>query len=160
MAFPDNLRQLKIGDLNEKETDLLYGALEALGVDETLGSEKSLAFLADKYLEEKKKGALANQKAMQMIEGLSSNYNFCITHMAMSADSKYGVFVLEEHTDYTLDKGRHARWTAYKVSKEGISEVYRDKSHEKAKESGKISISHVADGGIVLAIKGGKKLTV
>jgi hypothetical protein len=131
-----------------------------LGADETLDSGKSLGFLADKYAEEKAKGESANKKAMQMIEALASAYQFCITHMAMSADSKYGVFVLEEHTDYTMDKGRHTRWTAYKVSKEGISEVYRDKSHEAAKESGKITISHVHDSGIVLSIKGGKKLTV
>ncbi len=160
MAFPDTLRQMKIGDLNEKETELLYGALEALGVDETLDSTRDLGFLADKYSDEKAKGASANAKALQMIEAISSAYQFCITHMAMSADSKYGVFVLEEHTDYTADKGRHTRWTAYKVSKGGIAEVYRDKSHEKSRENGKISITHVHDSGIELAIKGGKKLTV
>ena len=77
-------------------------------MDETLDSSKSLSFLADKYSAEKAKGASANAKAMQMIEAISSAYQFCITHMAMSADSKYGVFVLEEHTDYSVDKGRHA----------------------------------------------------
>ncbi len=160
MAFPDTLRQMKIGDLNDGQTELLYGALEALGVDETLDSGRDLGFLADKYSAEKAKGAGANAKAMQMIEALSSAYQFCITHMAMSADSKYGVFVLEEHTDYTIDKGRHTRWTAYKVDKQGIQEVFRDKSYEKSRESGKIAISHVHDSGIVLSVKGGKRLTV
>lgn len=160
MAFPDTLRQMKIGDLNDEQTGLLYGALEALGVDETLDSTRDLGFLADKYTAEKAKGAQGNAKALQMIEAISSAYQFCITHMAMSADAKYGVFVLEEHTDYTADKGRHTRWTAYKVSKGGIEQVFRDKSHEKSRENGKISISHVHDSGIELAIKGGKKFTV
>jgi hypothetical protein len=77
--------------------------------------------------------------------------------MAMSKDSKYGVFVLEEHTDYTAN-GQQSRWTAFKVSKGGIEEIHKDRSHDRSRHSGRISISHVHDGGIVLSLKGGKEM--
>jgi hypothetical protein len=160
MAFPENLKTMKIGDLDERQTDLLYGALEALQVDETLDSSRTLSFLAEKYIAEKGKGSKANAKALQLIEAIAPVYGFCITHAAMSKDGSYGAFVLEETVDYTADKGRHTRWTAFKVSSEGIRRVHKAASHEKSRKSAKVEISSVSEGGIVLSVKGGKEFIV
>ncbi|MFA6490052.1 MAG: hypothetical protein WCT52_05230 [Candidatus Micrarchaeia archaeon] len=70
MAFPEELRGMKVCDLNRKQTDLLYGALEELQADEVLDSERTLSFIADRYHAEKQKGAKGNAKAMSLIESL------------------------------------------------------------------------------------------
>ena len=70
MAFPEELRSVKVGELGRKQTDALYGALEALEADEQLNPERTLSFIADRYDAEKKKGAKGNAKAMSLIESL------------------------------------------------------------------------------------------
>ena len=70
MAFPEELRSVKVGELGRKQTDALYGALEALEADEQLNPERTLSFVADRYDAEKKKGAKGNAKAMSLIESL------------------------------------------------------------------------------------------
>lgn len=70
MAFPDELRSIKVGELGGRQTEALYGALEALGADEQLNPERTLSFIADHYNNEKKKGAKGNAKAMSLIESL------------------------------------------------------------------------------------------
>jgi len=160
MAFPESLKSMKIGDLDERQTELLYGALEALGVDEVLDSSRSLAFLEKHYENEAKKGSLANQKALRLIEAIMPAYDFAITQAALSKDLRYGVFLLEETVDYTADKGTHTRITAFKVSREGVKKVHKSIVHEKSKKPYKPSISHVSDKGIVLSVGNGKTIIV
>ncbi|MCX8195088.1 MAG: hypothetical protein N3G22_03225 [Candidatus Micrarchaeota archaeon] len=160
MAFPENLKTMKIGDLDQAQTERLYDALEALGVDEVLDSSRTLAFLEKHYENELRKGAAANKKALQLIEAIAPMYEFCITQAALSKDAKYGVFVLEETVDCTPEKGKHKRWTAFKVSKEGVKKIHSSVSHEKSRKNAQVSISHVSENGIVLQVKGGRTLLV
>lgn len=70
MAFPEELRSMKVCDLDRKQTELLYGALEELQADEVLNSERTLSFIADRYHAEKQKGAKGNLRAIALIESL------------------------------------------------------------------------------------------
>lgn len=130
MAFPEELRGMKVCDLNRKQTDLLYGALEELQADEILDSERTLSFIADRYHAEKQKGAKGNQRAIALIESLvfrpESLHGVKVGELGeKQTDALYGAME-KLQMETTLDAGKSLAfladaWVAEKAKGKGAN---------------------------------------